>query len=224
MSTQCRFCGEAVRPDSMFCPSCGQLIGMAGNAVPPFPGGGKPSSSAAPVAQRPSEPLAPVPLPAPLAADAPPSAPAPQSAPAPTPVAEPQAAPARPADAQPAVAQQVEAPQVEAPAPALASTVTLPDGQRLGLDQILVFGRSPERGAAAYQGVPIRLDDPARAMSRVHLVLAPASGAVIATDPGSANGTLLEREGVQYGLVAGTPTALVPGDRLLLGDAVLLVA
>lgn len=222
MSTQCRFCGEAVRPDSMFCPSCGQLIGMAGNVVPPFPGGTKPTSSGAPVAPRPTEPLAPVPLPAPLASDAPSSAPAPQ--PAPTPAAEPQAAPA---EAQPAVSPQVEAQPVEAQpvaAPALASTVTLPDGQRLGLDRVLVFGRSPERGAAAHQGVPIRLDDPARAMSRVHLVLAPAAGAVIATDPGSANGTLLERDGIQYGLVAGTPSALVPGDRLLLGDAVLLIA
>ena len=61
-------------------------------------------------------------------------------------------------------------------------------------------------------------------MSRVHLVLAPAAGAVIATDPGSANGTLLEREGVQYALVSGTPSALVAGDRLLLGDAVLRIS
>jgi hypothetical protein len=70
----------------------------------------------------------------------------------------------------------------------------------------------------------VRLDDPARAMSRVHLVLSPVAGAVIATDPGSANGTLLERDGTQYALVAGTPSALVPGDRLLLGDAVLVVS
>lgn len=61
-------------------------------------------------------------------------------------------------------------------------------------------------------------------MSRVHLVLAPAAGAVIATDPGSANGTLLERDGVQYALVSGTPSALVAGDRLLLGDAVLRIS
>lgn len=213
MSTQCRFCGEAVRPDSMFCPSCGQLIGMPANVVPPFPGGGakNPASPTAAVDQRPAEPLAPVPLPAPLAPE-----PAPQATPAsqaPAPDAPAPAQPEAPAK-QPATASD----------PVLPTAVTLPDGQRLGLEAVLVFGRSPERGAAAYQGVPIRLDDPARAMSRVHLVLAPAAGAVIATDPGSANGTLLERDSTQYALVAGTPTALVPGDRLLLGDAVLLIA
>lgn len=213
MSTQCRFCGEAVRPDSMFCPSCGQLIGMPGNAVPPFPGGASSASSSPAAQQRASEPLAPVPLPAPLAPE-----PAEQVAPA---------APAPQAAAPQAAAPQAAAPQAPqpepapAPAPAIPAAVTLPDGQRLGLDQVLVFGRSPERGAAAHQGVPIRLDDPARAMSRVHLVLSPAAGAVIATDPGSANGTLLERDGVQYALVSGTPSALVTGDRLLLGDAVL---
>lgn len=196
MSTQCRFCGEAVRPDSMFCPSCGQLIGMPGNAVPPFPGGVTPTTAVSPAEHRPAEPLPPVPLPTRLAAE-------PQSA-------EPQSAEPQPA--------------ASAPAPAVPTTVMLPDGQRHGLDRVLVFGRSPERGAASYQGAPVRLDDPARAMSRVHLVLAPAAGAVIATDPGSANGTLLERDGVQYALVAGTPSALAPGDRLLLGDAVLQIS
>ncbi|MFB4351364.1 hypothetical protein [Microbacterium sp. CR_7] len=218
MSTQCRFCGEAVRPDSMFCPSCGQLIGMPGNAVPPFPGGAAPTTSGSPAEQRPTEPLPPVPLPAPLAAEQPrPSASAP--APRPTQAAARSTAPdGRDPEPQPS------AEQPPASAPALPTTVTLPDGQRLGLDRVLVFGRSPERGAGAYQGDPVRLDDPARAMSRVHLVLGPAAGAVIATDPGSANGTLLDREGTQYALVAGTPTALIPGDRLLLGDAVLHIS
>lgn len=211
MSTQCRFCGEAVRPDSMFCPSCGQLIGMPGSVVPPFPGGAASTSSGAPVEQRPSEPLPPVPLPAPLTPE-----PAPQVVAAP-----PQSAPAPQADVP---AQSAPQPQASPTAPAIPTTVTLPDGRLLGLDQVLVFGRSPERGAAAYQGVPLRLDDPERAMSRVHLVLAPAAGAVIATDPGSANGTLLERDGVQYALVSGTPSALVAGDRLLLGDAVLRIS
>lgn len=209
MSTQCRFCGEAVRPDSMFCPSCGQLIGMPGSVVPPFPGGAASTSSGAPVEQRPSEPLPPVPLPAPLTPE-----PAPQVVAAPPQTPAPQNAPA----------QSAPQPQVSPAAPAIPTTVTLPDGRLLGLDQVLVFGRSPERGAAAYQGLPFRLDDPERAMSRVHLVLAPAAGAVIATDPGSANGTLLERDGVQYALVSGTPSALVAGDRLLLGDAVLRIS
>jgi hypothetical protein len=100
----------------------------------------------------------------------------------------------------------------------------LPDGQRLPLERVLVFGRSPEQGAAQYKGVAVQLPDPERAMSRVHLVLSPAAGGVTATDPGSANGTFLERSGSQYVLVAGTPTSLLTGDRLLLGDATLIVA
>ena len=196
MSTQCRFCGEAVRPDSMFCPACGQIIGMPTSAVPPFPGAAKAAAASTPSAQRPAEPLPPVPLPAPIAVEQP---------------AHPGAA-----DRPPVVEQPRE--------PAVPTVVALPTGQQLPIDRVLVFGRSPESGAAAYQGTPVPLDDPERAMSRVHLVLSPSSVGVLATDPGSANGTLLERAGTQYTLVAGTPSALEPGDRLLLGDAVLVLS
>lgn len=94
----------------------------------------------------------------------------------------------------------------------------------MSLVQPLVFGRAPENGAAQYQGLPLRLPDPERAMSRVHLVLTPAGGAVSAMDPGSANGTLLQRAGQTFSLVAGTATPLLAGDVLLLGDAVLTLS
>lgn len=209
MSTQCRFCGEAVRPDSMFCPACGQLIGAVAGAVPPFPG-----ADAAP-AQRTSSPAEPAPViePVPL-----PDRRRPTAEPAPEP-ATPAAQPGTPATQSGTPATQPAKSVDHAP-----TAVVLPDGQRLALDGTLVFGRSPEQGAAAHNGVPIRLHDPERAMSRVHLVVAPAPGGVTATDPGSANGTLLERDGTQYALVAGTPTNLLPGDRLILGDAVLILS
>lgn len=200
MSTQCRFCGEAVRPDSMFCPACGQIIGMPTSAVPPFPGAARVTAEPTPGTPRAADPLPPVPLPAPIAVE--------------------QAEQPAPADHPPVVQQ----PRPEPQQPATPTSVALPSGQQLALDRVLVFGRSPESGAAAHKGTPVQLDDPERAMSRVHLVLAPASVGVIATDPGSANGTLLERGGRQYTLVAGTPSALEPGDRLLLGDAVLLLS
>lgn len=89
MPTHCRFCGAAVRPNTMFCSSCGQII--AGDdsrpaSAPPFAGtdGGRPRSApAAPVRQA---ELPPVPLPSvPVWADAGRSAPA-QQAPAPVPL------------------------------------------------------------------------------------------------------------------------------------------
>lgn len=208
MSTQCRFCGEAVRPDSMFCPACGQLIGAVAGAVPPFPG-----ADAAP-AQRASSPAAPAPVidPVPLPhRRRPGAAPETQNS-------------ANPVDPEPIGQSPQPGERAAASAEHAPTAVVLPDGQRAALDSILVFGRAPEQGAAAHNGVPIMLNDPQRAMSRVHLVVAPVPGGVTATDPGSANGTLLERDGTQYALVSGTPTNLLPGDRLLLGDAVLLLS
>ncbi|MGO2518526.1 MAG: hypothetical protein ACTH8F_00235 [Microbacterium sp.] len=218
MSTQCRFCGEAVRPDSMFCPSCGQLIGAVAGAVPPFP-----SSSAAPVprdspkvVEAPA--IDPVPLPAPRRPaskqETPPEADAP-----------PQGPPPAAKQKKPVTQKPIKKNAVEQTPPELGPvSITLPDGQRFALDRVIVLGRAPEQGAAAYNGVPVRLDDPERAMSRVHLVISPGSAGVTATDPGSANGTLLERAGAQYTLVAATATTLLPGDRLLLGDATLAFA
>lgn len=228
MSTQCRFCGEAVRPDSMFCPSCGQLIGAS--ASTPVPAFGTGASSSAPKTAEeaaPAAPIAPVPLPAPLPGRARPtqvsSAPAasgkPTAASEPNPASD-DAAQAAPGDAADAAADAgAQSPAVEPYVPATA--VRLPDGTAVQVDQTLVLGRSPERGAPDHGGVPVRLADPERAMSRVHLLIAPDPAGAVATDQGSANGTLLERGGVRYALVAGTPTVLVRGDRLVLGDAVL---
>jgi len=225
MSTQCRFCGEAVRPDSMFCPACGQLIGAVAGAVPPFPGADAAPAQRAAAPAQPAQAIDPVPLPARQRAKAAAGSQQEAAQPDPTPAPAP-AEPPAPAEqsAPPAPAEQAQEPQpVEPPIVSLPTTIALPDGQRLTLESALVFGRSPEQGAAAHGGAPIRLHDPQRAMSRVHLVVAPVAGGVTATDPGSANGTLLERAGTQYALVAGTPTSLVPGDRLLLGDAALRI-
>lgn len=227
MSTQCRFCGEAVRPDSMFCPSCGQLIGAS--ASTPVPAFGAGASATAPTdaeAAAPAAPIPPVPLPAPLPGKKSSQAPAAQTVAAgqrPAAASDPApesdgAAPAAPAEA--AADADAQSPAVEPYVPAAA--MRLPDGSVVPVDQTLVLGRSPERGAPDHGGAPVRLADPERAMSRVHLLIAPDPAGAVATDQGSANGTLLERDGVRYALVAGTPTVLVRGDRLLLGDAVLI--
>ncbi|MFT4220238.1 MAG: FHA domain-containing protein [Microbacterium sp.] len=189
MSTQCRFCGEAVRPDSMFCPACGQLTGMAARPAPPFPASAAKKKTDAAPAPVSDEPPPPVPLPA-----------------------------RRWAKAEEPAADETPS------APPPASAILLPGGATVALDRTLVLGRAPELAAAEHGGTPVALDDPQRAMSRVHLVVSPTGEVVTATDPGSANGTVVERAGTAFALQPGAPTPLLPGDRLLLGDAVVVVS
>lgn len=205
MTTHCRFCGEAVRPNTMFCPACGQIIGGDAprpQSAPPFAttGGGKQDERAAAPAPAPAS-LPPVPLPdAPSWARPAPAAPAP-------------AAPAAPA---PSAA-------TAAPGPSLA--LVLPGGERIPVDRMLVLGRQPAVGAAQRGGLAVEVADPARSMSRVHLVVEPADGGgARATDPGSGNGTVVERGRGKHPLVKDTPFELAGGDRLVLGDVVVAVA
>lgn len=219
MTTHCRFCGEAVRPNTMFCPACGQIIGgdvPRPQSAPPFAttGGRKQD---APAATPVPTVLAPVPLPDTPAWARPVATPAP-AAPAtpPAPAASP--APAAPARSAPA------APAPAAPAsPALA--LVLPGGARIVVDRILVLGRQPVAGAAQRGGTPVEVADPERSISRVHLVVEPAEGGgARATDPGSGNGTVLVRAGARHPLIKDTPFELAGGDRLMLGDVVVTVA
>lgn len=90
---------------------------------------------------------------------------------------------------------------------------------------MLVLGRQPAAGAAQRGGIPVEVADPARSISRVHLIVEPAAGGgARAIDPGSGNGTVLVRAGKQHPLVKDTPFDLAGGDRLLLGDVTVAVA
>jgi len=197
MSTQCRFCGAAVRPNTMFCPSCGQIVVAdapvsGGSALPPpfrTTGGGsrEAQTSAAPVS--PPEPVAPVPLP-----DVTP---------------------------RPARSTAVAPPAPVSPA---ALALRLPQGSEIAIDQTLVLGRNPAGRAADHGGVPVEVADPTRSVSRVHLIIRPgAPGEATAEDAGSGNGTLVERAGARHPLRARDPFPISAGDRLLLGDVVVEV-
>jgi hypothetical protein len=198
MSTQCRFCGAAVRPNTMFCPSCGQIVvadapAAGGSALPPpfrTTGGGsrEPQATAAPVS--PPEPVAPVPLPELT----------PRPAARPTTVAPP------------------------APVPPAALALRLPQGSEIAIDQTLVLGRNPAGGAADHGGIPVEVADPTRSVSRVHLIIRPgAPGEAIAEDAASGNGTSIERAGTRHPLRPREPFPISAGDRLLLGDVVVEV-
>lgn len=229
MTTHCRFCGEAVRPNTMFCPACGQII--VGDAprpqgAPPFPTtGGRRQDAPAP-AGAPVE-LPPVPLPD-VPAWARPVAQPPAAAPAapPTPI------PASPAPAPPAATRAPAAAPapgpLRTPQPASAASplaLLLPGGARIPIDRVLVLGRQPGAGAAQRGGVPVEVIDPSRSMSRVHLVVQTRpDGGTIATDPGSGNGTVVVRAGQRHPLVRDVPFELAAGDRLALGDVIVDVA
>ncbi|WP_194398922.1 FHA domain-containing protein [Microbacterium ureisolvens] len=230
MTTHCRFCGEAVRPNTMFCPACGQIIvadAPRPQGAPPFPTTGGRRQDAPTPAQTPAE-LPPVPLPD-VPAWARPVPPAPGGAaepiappPAAAVPAPPAAPPAAPAPAASPVPGPLRTPQPAAPSPL---ALLLPGGARIPVDRRLVLGRQPAAGAAQRGGVPVEVIDPSRSMSRVHLVIeADPDGRATATDPGSGNGTVVVRAGTRHPLVPDVPFPLAPGDRLALGDVIVDVA
>ncbi|ROP75285.1 pSer/pThr/pTyr-binding forkhead associated (FHA) protein [Frigoribacterium sp. PhB107] len=206
MASRCEYCGAELRPNSMFCLSCGQLV----------------TSGRAPVA---------APLPAPVASTRPPlerTAPpvvrpavAPAAAPAATPVAAPAPAPA------PAAAAPVPAAAPAPPSPVVANAtfvVAFSTGQRLVVDGPVVVGRRPEQAAAEAGSAAFAVTDPERSTSRAHAAFAVVDGQLVVTDRGSGNGTVVHRAGVEIECVEGRPVALRPGDELELGSVGATVA
>lgn len=223
MSTLCRFCGSAVRPDSMYCPSCGQVAG----AFPPAFGAGAPGADGSKAQEHSPAVLGeipPVPLPSWHAPAAPhvsqPAVPVTNDV-----VAEPH--PEAPqVSRQPEQPEQPPAPPSPPvpPQPVVATVLVLPTGERLPLDRIYTLGRAPEKEAVRTGTHPVRLTDPEMMISRVHLVVQPAQGGALVTDTGSANGSVLIRGGVRTPLAPGNQFAIAPGDLLECGSVILTVA
>jgi hypothetical protein len=204
MASRCEYCGAELRPNSMFCLSCGQLV----------------TSGRAPVA---------APLPAPVASTRPPlerTAPPvarPAAAPAAAPAATPVAAPA-PA---PAAAAPVPVAATAPPSPVVANAtfvVAFSTGQRLVVDGPVVVGRRPEQAAAEAGSAAFAVTDPERSTSRAHAAFAVVDGQLVVSDKGSGNGTVVHRAGVEIECVEGRPVALRPGDELELGSVGATVA
>jgi len=107
------------------------------------------------------------------------------------------------------------------PAPAAPLAVVLPDGQLLP-EGFTLLGRGPRRTAELPADHTVTLPDDS--ISRTHLALRVAAGAVSATDLHSTNGTLLRRPDGQISpLVPGEETELTAGDEVNLGAALLRV-
>ncbi len=191
MSARCAYCDADLRPNSMFCLNCGQLVG---GGVPPVPSGltpppTRPAAPAPPTASAPGADAAPVPLPSRWEAPG-----APKSEPAPS--ARPTQVSVRPA----------------------ALTIAFSTGDRVTVSGPAVIGRRPQSTAQNSGAQAVEVHDTSRSVSRVHLLLGFDDSGVSVTDAGSGNGSSLERGGVRTPLREGRTAQVLPGDRLWLGD------
>ncbi len=102
--------------------------------------------------------------------------------------------------------------------PTMRWTVTLDDGRQLALDRPTVFGRDPsvlpgENGVAL-----LAVPDESRTVSKTHVKLEPAAGAVLVTDRHSTNGVVVITAGVATRCRAGEPMVAHPGSVVRFGD------
>jgi hypothetical protein len=206
MAARCAFCGADLRPNSMFCLACGQLVSQAGGPAAGR-GGAVPVPAPVPVAPVvvPPAPVAPVPLPVTPGPVAPHSSPA-----ASPPVASPATPPAPPAAGASSTARPAP--------PAVAFTLRFDTGQVLVVDGPVLVGRRPEATADERGVEGFAVDDPAKSMSRVHAGLHVDGGRLVVTDQGSGNGTLLRRGATELECEPEVPVVLVGGDVLEFGS------
>jgi hypothetical protein len=195
VAAQCSYCGSDLRPNSMFCLDCGQLVARQG----PDPAGAGSRSDR-------SESTAP---PQPRVTDAPASPSAQASSPSAAPSALPPQAPS-------ASAPAVQAPTTP-PSQAAAGYVWVltVDGTEHVLARDVFVGRRPAPDAGA-DAIP--LDDAGRTVSRNHAVIRRRGDVLTIEDLGSANGTHVERAGRTATCRAGEPLAIGHGDVLGFGD------
>jgi len=107
------------------------------------------------------------------------------------------------------------------PRPARLESVELAfsTGERVRVTGKVVLGRQPADTAHAMGGRPIQVADTTRSVSRVHMFLDVADGAVSIADAGSANGSRLQRGASVHQLETGGAAATAaPGDVVWLGD------
>jgi hypothetical protein len=105
-----------------------------------------------------------------------------------------------------------------------AAVLVVSSGERVVLDRAAVVGRRP-RAVRATGLIPhlVTVDSPNQDVSRSHVELRVEGSDVVATDLNTTNGTRLLRVGAEpVRLHPGEATLLVTGDRLDLGDEIVL--
>lgn len=188
MAARCSYCGAELRPNSMFCLSCGQLATGGRRSTP------APVSDTSDVPPQPSASVPPPPGAAPAAP-----------------------APVRPSfladgqEARIAAAPALAAPGLQQLVFTTGQTLVVREGT-------VLLGRRPEDIAAAEGAAAFALDDPDRSTSRVHAAVVFGPSGLRVVDRGSGNGTVLRRGDREDRCPEGLPVELVPGDELWFGS------
>lgn len=103
-------------------------------------------------------------------------------------------------------------------------TLLLPDGRQLVVPSALRLGRDPVADAAMPGALLVKLDDPAKSISKTHAQLVTSPGSLTVTDLHSTNGTTVTTsDGVQLMLASDVPYSITSDADLQLGDLVLRV-
>jgi hypothetical protein len=165
-----------------------------------------------------------------LPADLPTATPADPTAAAPVaPPADLVSAPAAPPAAEPAAATTptpMPAFFPAVPGRPVAWSLVLPDGTELRLDGDTVLGRDPAVSSAA--GAPdaaaVRVDDPAKTVSKTHARLEPHGDEVLVHDLGSTNGVAVVDGAGQHLVDPGSPRPARDGATIALGEYLIRLA
>lgn len=103
-------------------------------------------------------------------------------------------------------------------------SVRVDTGESFIVEGLVLLGRgpTPRAGEQPRQLVGLRSTD--LSLSKTHAQLEVIDSALVLTDRGSTNGTVLVRQGVARDLSGGQPTTVLDGDRIRVGDRELTVA
>ncbi|HWL59999.1 MAG TPA: hypothetical protein VNQ48_03845 [Microbacteriaceae bacterium] len=95
----------------------------------------------------------------------------------------------------------------------------LPDGRGLPVDQMLLLGRNPDPALGPPGARTVSLDDPARTVSRTHLVVGPSGpGELLARNVSTVNALVVTAaDGVEFKIQPGGSVVLVDAARVLVG-------
>jgi uncharacterized RDD family membrane protein YckC len=200
-----------------------QVVNLTAMRLAPAP---PPPAPVLPPGQPPTQPSAQASAPPPATTPHPTPAPRRQPVPShtdpamPGPAAEP--VPGPPADDPERTVVRGAPPRPAAP---VAWQVTFDDGHAVVVDGLTLVGRRPEArpGEPVRHLVPLSSSDMSVSKTHAQLQVAP-DGALIVTDRGSTNGSLLVRSGVTRELPPGRPTTLLQGDEVRFGDRSMVAA